>query len=326
MSKVRICFLGTPPFAVTCLKALVADEHYEIVGVVTQPDRPAGRKMIMTPSSIKSFCLQEGLRVISPESLKKETYIHDEIKKWNAELAVVVAFGQILSEEFLKLFPLGAVNVHGSLLPRWRGAAPIQRAIQAGDEVTGVSLQKVVKKLDAGDVLGERRIMIGPDTNSLELHDQLAVMGADLLHVELMDYIRGNLMPLPQDEALVTHAAKISNAESALSDQLTVHQAHNQVRAFVWGPGSTVLLQGKKVKLHQTQIPSQDVQRVIQEQQMTASSEDKSVFIYKERFYFNRSTEALYLRCSDGWLQLIQVQPESKNKMSAMDFARGHLV
>lgn len=313
MSKVRICFLGTPPFAVTCLKTLVADDHYEIVGVVTQPDRPAGRKMVMTPSAVKTYCLNQGLKVISAESLKKETYLLDEIRKWNAEVAVVVAFGQILTEEFLKIFPLGAVNVHASLLPRWRGAAPIQRSIQNGDPVTGVSLQKVVKKLDAGDVLGERRIDIDPDVNSLQLHDQLAEMGANLLHVELMDYIRGNLVPKPQDESLVTHAAKITNEEAAIKSSLTVQQTHNQVRAFIWGPGSYLMFQGKKLKVHQTQVPTEQVQKSLPK---SGASGD---------LHFERSLEKLFVRCSDGWLGINEVQPESKNKMSAVDFARGYL-
>lgn len=325
MSKVRICFLGTPSFAVTCLKALVDDEHYEIVGVITQPDRPAGRKMVLTPSAVKTYCLSQGLKVISPESLKQETLIHDEIRKWNAEVAVVVAFGQILTEQFLQLFPLGAVNVHASLLPRWRGAAPIQRSLQHGDPVTGVSLQKVVKKLDAGDVLGERKMDVNDEINALELHDHLAAMGADLLHVELMDYVRGNLVPTPQNESFVTHAAKISNAEALLQDQLTVRQAHNQVRAFVLGPGTYVMFQTKKLKIHQTLVPNEANQNRFNP---TAANDDdgKINIIYSEKFCFDHTSEKLYIRCSDGWLEVLVVQPESKNKMSAVDFARGYLL
>jgi methionyl-tRNA formyltransferase len=324
MSKVRICFLGTSSFSVTCLKALVSDEHYEIVGVITQPDRPAGRKMLLTPSAVKTYCLSEGLRVISPESLKKETYLLDEIRKWKAEVAVVVAFGQILTEEFLNIFPLGAVNVHASLLPRWRGAAPIQRSIQFGDEFTGVSLQKVVKKLDAGDVLGERRIHLDSNINSLELHDRLAILGTELLHVEFMDYVRGNLTGLPQNEQLVTHAAKISNAESELKPDLTVMKAHNQVRAFVWGPGSFFTFENKKLKIYQTQIPSGETQALLQSVSQKLNSAD-SHFIFSERLCFARDLGSLYLNCQDGWLELLVVQPESKTKMSALDFARGYL-
>ncbi|HWU43744.1 MAG TPA: methionyl-tRNA formyltransferase, partial [Bdellovibrio sp.] len=192
MSKVRVCFLGTPEFAVTSLKALLSDDHFEVVGVVTQPDRPAGRKLQLTPSPVKQLAIVNNLKVLAPEALKKNPLMLDEIRNWGAEVAVVVAFGQILTQEFLDSFRFGCVNIHGSILPRWRGAAPIQRAIEAGDLESGVTLQKMVKKLDAGDIIGLRRIKITPEMNAMELHDQLALLGADLLRVELMDYVRGN--------------------------------------------------------------------------------------------------------------------------------------
>ena len=215
MSKVRVCFLGTPDFAVVALKQLLADEHYQVVGVVTQPDRPAGRKMQLTPSPVKQFALSQGLQVITPESVNKD-FILQEIESWGAEIAVVVAFGQILSQKFMDLFPFGAVNIHGSILPRWRGAAPIQRAIEAGDVESGVTLQKIVKQLDAGDVIGLRKTVIEPDLTSSQLYERLADLGAELLHIELMDYIRGNLAPMPQDPAGVTIAKKIEKSEAVI--------------------------------------------------------------------------------------------------------------
>ncbi|MGE3759381.1 MAG: methionyl-tRNA formyltransferase, partial [Pseudobdellovibrionaceae bacterium] len=136
MSKIRVVFLGTPEFAVHSLEALLKDDHYEVVGVVTQPDRPSGRKLQLTPSPVKQKALEKNLKVISPEKITKE--IREEIVSWSAEVAVVVAFGQILSEKFLQSFQFGAVNLHASLLPRWRGAAPIQRGVEAGDKEGGV--------------------------------------------------------------------------------------------------------------------------------------------------------------------------------------------
>lgn len=200
MSRVRVGFLGTPEFAVTCLRSIIEDEHFEVVGVVTQPDRQAGRKMVLTASPVKSFASAQGLRVISPDSVNKD-YILAEVQKWGAEIAIVVAFGQIVSQKFLDSFKFGCVNVHASLLPQWRGAAPIQRAIEAGDKISGVSLQKMVKALDAGDVIGRRMTPITDQMNAKDLHDKLAFLGADLLRVELMDYIRGNLAPLPKTKA-----------------------------------------------------------------------------------------------------------------------------
>ena len=157
---IRICFLGTPAFAAAHLKTLLEDPRFLVVGVVTQPDRPAGRKMQMMPSAVKTLALENQLEVVTPENLKKDLDTFEKIKLWNADIAIVVAFGQILTEEFLNYFPLGSVNIHGSLLPLWRGAAPIQRSLEAGDTFTGVCLQKMVKKLDAGPLIGERLIKL----------------------------------------------------------------------------------------------------------------------------------------------------------------------
>ena len=199
MSRVRVLFLGTPEFAVTSLQRLIDDEHFEVVAVVSQPDRPAGRKMQLKPSPVKEVALAKGLPVFTPETVNTEEF-RAKILELKPESAAVVAFGQILGQKFLDLFPKGCVNVHGSLLPRWRGAAPIQRAVMAGDAETGVALQIVVRKLDAGPVLGIRRLPLSDSMNAFELHEALKGLGADLLHVEYIDYLRGNLFPIAQDE------------------------------------------------------------------------------------------------------------------------------
>lgn len=183
MSKVRILFLGTPEFAAASLRRLINDEHFEIVAVVSQPDRPAGRKMQLKPSPVKELALAHGLKVYSPETVNTQEF-RDEIASLGAESAAVVAFGQILGQKFLDLFPQACVNVHASVLPRWRGAAPIQRAVMAGDRESGVALQIVVRKLDAGPVLGIRRLAIPDEMDAQQLHDQLKELGADLLHIE----------------------------------------------------------------------------------------------------------------------------------------------
>ena len=234
MSRVRVVFLGTPDFAVNCLRGVLDDDHFEVVGVVTQPDRPSGRKMLLTPSPVKSFAQARELRVISPESVNKEVILQ-EVQKWSAEVAIVVAFGQIVSQKFLDSFQFGCVNVHASLLPRWRGAAPIQRAIEAGDELTGVALQKMVKELDAGDVLGLRQIPVTSNMNAQELHDQLAILGTDLLKIELMDYVRGNLAPSAQDKNHITYAKKIEKTEAEIKWTDSAKHLHNRIRAFVMG-------------------------------------------------------------------------------------------
>lgn len=307
MSRVRVCFLGTPEFAATSLRALLDDDHFEVVGVVTQPDRPAGRRLQLTPSPVKSLALAEGLRVLAPESLKENRLMFDEIRTWGAEVAVVVAFGQILTQEFLDSFGFGCVNVHASLLPRWRGAAPIQRAIEAGDLETGVCLQKMVKKLDAGDVIGSRRVQISEEMNSQELHDQLAFLGADLLRVELMDYVRGNLAPTPQDESLVTYAKKIEKKESELDWGANARDLHNRIRAFVWGPGTFTTLSGRRLKIHRARVVSED----------EVNTNPGSIQVVGD--------DEVHVACGRGTLCLLEVQPESRNRMAAAEFARAVL-
>ncbi len=306
MSKVRVCFLGTPEFAVTSLKTLLEDEHFEVVGVVTQPDRPAGRKMQLTPSPVKNLAVSAGLRVISPESLRKSPYLLEEIKKWGAEVAVVVAYGQILTQEFLDMFPFGAVNVHGSILPRWRGAAPIQRGIEAGDKESGVTLQRMVKKLDAGDILGVRRVILDDEINAMELHDKLAVLGADLLRVELMDYIRGNLAPIPQDEASVTYAHKIEKTESEIKWNLSAVTIHNKVRGLAMGPGTYTVVGGKKIKIHKTQV------------NVVTGNHSACGLISEVNEQF------ISVKCGEGVLNILELQPESRTRMSVRDFLKGH--
>lgn len=307
MSVVRVCFLGTPEFAAVSLRRMLEDDHYQVVGVVTQPDRPAGRKLQLTPSPVKKLALEQGLPVITPENLRKEPEAFATILSWKAEVAVVVAFGQILDQTFLDSFQFGCVNIHSSLLPRWRGAAPIQRAIEAGDKETGVCLQKVVFKLDAGDLLGSRSLDIDDEMNSRELHDKLAELGADLLHIELMDYVRGNLAGVPQDEAFVTYAKKIEKSESELDFKLPALNLHNKVRAFVWGPGTFTQFEGKRLKIHKTRVASSN------------RLGDPGLIVDVKK-------ESLFVQTGDGLLEILEVQPESKSKMKAADFISGFQV
>jgi methionyl-tRNA formyltransferase len=260
--------------------------------------------MQLTPSPVKSFALSQGLKVISPEKVSQDVILQ-EIEKWGAEVAVVVAFGQILSQKFLDLFRFGAVNVHGSILPKWRGAAPIQRAIEAGDRESGVTLQKMVKKLDAGDIIGLRKIIIGPEMTATELFGEMAQQGAHLLHVELMDYVRGNLAPVPQDESLVTYAKKIEKNEAQIDWSQSAQQIHDKVRAFNAGPGTFTTLDGKKIKIHRTRVSSLTAK--------TAAAEIVKV-----------SDQALAVATGAGVLDLLEVQPESRNRMLIKDFLKGH--
>jgi methionyl-tRNA formyltransferase len=303
MSVIRVCFLGTPDFAAKHLQHLLNDDHYEVVGVVTQPDRPAGRKMQLTPSPVKTLALAHKLSIITSENLRKDSESLATIKSWRAEVAVVVAYGQILSQEFLDSFDFGAVNVHGSLLPKWRGAAPIQRSIEAGDAVTGVALQKIVKKLDAGAVIGERRVNLNDEVTATELYEKLALLGCDLLHIELMDYLRGNLAALEQDETQVTIAKKIEKEESLIDWNSSAKNIHNKVRAFTMGPGTYILWQSKRLKIHSTQVLDPAVKGAVGVIQ-------------------NLTADSLVIQTGEGLLSILEVQPESKPRMPIVDFLK----
>ena len=305
MSTVRVVFLGTPKFACASLKLLIEDKHFDVVGVVTQPDRKAGRKMQLKPSPVKELAVSHKLPVISPESIN-EAEVLKQVEEWNAEAAVVVAFGQILSQKFLDLYPDKVVNVHGSLLPRWRGAAPIQRSIMAGDRETGVALQVMVKKLDAGAVLGVRKITLNDDKSALQLHDELAVLGADLLHVEFMDYLRGNLSPVPQDEELVTFAHKIDKAEGLIDFNEKAIDIHRKVLGLTMGPGTYTFLGGKKHKIHKTLFIDEEAQ----------ATPGQIVSI----------ADGIKVQCGQGQLEILELQPESRPKMAVSEYLKGYQI
>lgn len=298
-------FFGTPDIARFCLEAMIKDAHYEVVGVVTQPDRPAGRKMQLTPSPVKTLVLPLGIPVLSPENVNDEEVLQ-QLAAMKAEVAVVVAFGQIMKQPLLDLFPAKIVNVHASLLPRWRGAAPIQRAIMEGDTETGVCMQVMVRKLDAGPVLGQRKFAITPDMNALESYENCQRLGAELIEVDLMDYLRGNLSSIPQDPALVTFAPKIEKADAEVDWTKSSSQIHNLVRGLYLGPNAFTGRQGKMLKLWKTRVNS------------TGGAMAKPGQVLKV------TENSLIVQCGTGSLDLLEVQPESRSRMPIGEYLRGY--
>ena len=311
MSKIRILFLGTPEFAVSSLEKLIGDPHFEIVAVVTQPDRPAGRNLKLMKSPVKVLAERHGLLVYSPESVNTAEF-RAEILRLKAESAAVVAFGQILGQSFLDLFPLGAVNVHASILPRWRGAAPIQRALMQDDRESGVSLQLIVKKLDAGDVLGFRKLAITDEMNALDLHDQLKDLSASLLQVEYMDYLRGNILGQSQDENLVSLAPKIAKSEARIHWQQAAREIFCQIRGLAMGPAAYTQRAAKnlkihKVKMHSGIIPTQTAAKA-----------------YQPGEIIDVGQQSFVVACGSEAIEVLELQPESKAKMLVSDYLRGH--
>lgn len=304
---IRTVFLGTPQFARHHLMALLNSTDFEVVGVVSQPDRPAGRKMLLQPSPVKSLAIEKNIPTITPVSVNQSEVLN-QIQKWNAEVAVVVAFGQLMGDQFLSMFPNKVVNVHASLLPRWRGAAPIQRAIMEGDIESGVALQVMVKKLDAGDIIGVRRVAITEQMDAMVLHDQLMELGCQLIKDELVRYFRGEIFPVSQDEQFVTYAKKIDKSESAINWTMTATQIHQRMRGLVMGPGSFCGFRGKRLKLIQAEVVDRPTD-------VTQIGKVAELVPGEIRVY-----------CGEKQLRLIHVQPESKPKMSIDDFVRGYQI
>ncbi|MES2767922.1 MAG: methionyl-tRNA formyltransferase [Bdellovibrionota bacterium] len=302
MSKVRVVFLGTPDFAVTPLMSMAKDDHFQIVEVITQPDRPKGRNMQVQSTPVKEAALKLELPVRNTESVNTPEFIA-HLKSLKADVAVVIAFGQIVSEEFLKLFPFGAVNVHGSLLPKWRGAAPIQRSVEAGDKETGVALQIVVKALDAGAILGVRKIPLSPRDTSASVYEKLKNLSSELLEIELMDYIRGNLMGEKQDESKVTIAKKLKKEEGIINWQSKAEEIFNKIRAFDIWPGTWTYWNKKQLKILSAE-PAE-----------TKGAPGKVIRVEKDAFYVGTG---------DFSLKITEVQLEGKAKTSVDNFLRGY--
>jgi methionyl-tRNA formyltransferase len=242
----RIVFMGSPDFAIPTLRALAGS--YTITGVVTQPDRPAGRGRQLTPPPVKILAEELGLPVIQPRRLK-EPEAMERLRAWSPDLIVVAAFGQILRPEVLDLPQYGCLNVHASLLPRWRGAAPIPAAILHGDELSGVTIMRIDPGLDTGPVLSQRSTPIGPEETAGALSQRLAELGAGLLLETIPGYIQGDISPQPQNDAQSTYAPILKKEDGLLDFTQSAQYLARQVRAYSPWPGSFTFWQGQRLKV-----------------------------------------------------------------------------
>lgn len=247
----KIIFAGTPEFAVPSLQVLLDSEH-QVCAVYTQPDRPAGRGRKLQPGPVKALALSAGIPVLQPQTLKTEDDLQ-QLKAFNADLMVVVAYGMILPQAVLDIPRLGCINVHGSLLPRWRGAAPIQRALIEGDDKTGVTIMQIVRKLDAGDMLHKEECVIEPDDTASDLHDRLAKLGAIGLAKVLEQLAAGALHPEKQDEAQVTYAEKLEKIESDIDWTQSAQQLSRKVRGLNAWPVAQTYYHDQILRIWQAQ-------------------------------------------------------------------------
>ena len=307
----RVIFAGTPEFARKALAALHASGH-EIVGVFTQPDRPAGRGMKLQNSAVKQFALEKGLPVAQPHSLKLDGKYPEEaaaaqafIAQAQADVMVVAAYGLILPQWVLDAPRFGSLNIHASLLPRWRGAAPIHRAIEAGDSQTGVTIMQMDAGLDTGDMLHVEAFLIGEQETTASLHDKLADMGARML-VETLTQA-GHFKPVKQPTAGVTYAHKIEKTEAAIDWSLSAKTLSQRVRAFDPFPGVTAQMAGDVVKVWQAHVMSCAFV------QGAAPAAGTLLAI---------SESGLEVACGEGVLCLTQLQKPGGKRQSAAEFVR----
>lgn len=298
----KIIFAGTPEFALPSLQMLI-DSPHELCAVYTQPDRPAGRGRQLQPSPVKTLALQAGLPIFQPLNLKAPEDLQ-QLVDLQADLMVVVAYGLILSQAVLDIPRLGCINVHGSLLPRWRGAAPIQRAIMAGDEQTGVTIMQIVRQLDAGDMLHKEVYVPTDSDTSSTVHDKLAELGAIGLAKILIPLENGSLHAEPQDEALVTYAEKLSKTESVLDWTQSAVELARKVRGLNAWPVAQTLYRGDVLRIWQAQ----------------AIPEEHDVAPGEVRCHAKHWDVAT----GDGYLRLLEVQLPGGKRIAADAFLNAH--
>jgi methionyl-tRNA formyltransferase len=300
-SPLRVAFAGTPQFAVPALAALLASRH-TVVGVLTQPDRPKGRGRQLAPGPVKQVAEAHGLRVAQPATLRGEAG-HAAVATLSADVLVVVAYGQILPLEVLRLPRLGCVNIHASLLPRWRGAAPIQRAILAGDLATGVTLMQMDEGLDTGAILAVRSVLIGARDTSAVLHDTLAELGAPALLEVLEGLSAGSLRPQPQPALGITYAQKVAKTEAAISWSAPAATISRQVRAFNPWPVAETVFAGEQLRIHAAYV-----------------GEERGTQPAAPGFWLGLEGDALRVACGTGELRVTQVQRAGRKVVAAREF------
>lgn len=298
----RILFMGTPDFAVPCLEKLIKDGH-NIVGVLTQPDKPQGRKMKLTPPPVKELALQNNLEVYQPESLKNDA-IKQLLEDKQPELIVVVAYGKILPKYVLDFPKYGCINVHGSLLPRWRGAAPIQWSIIAGDKTAGVTTMKMAEGLDTGDMLLKYETEIAQTETAGELFDRLALNGAELLHdtIEQID----SIVPEVQDESKANYAHMLDKQMAQIDWSKSNKEIDCLIRGLNPWPIALTTLNGERLKVYSASLQN---------------ASGKAGEVLKAD-----SKNGLLVACGEGAMLLNEIQAVGGKRMNAKDYLRGHKI
>ncbi len=303
----RILYMGTPEISATALKGLIA-AGLDIVGVISQPDKPRGRKYVLTPPETKVVALEHGIPVFQPATLKDEAF-SSLLKELNPELIVVVAYGKILPKSVLEYPKHGCINAHVSLLPKYRGAAPMQRAIMAGESKTGVSVMYMEEGLDTGDVIEAEEFSIGASDNFESVHDKSAEISARLLVKVISDIESGCVKATPQNEALATYAAKIENEDCLIEFSRTSREIDAQIRGL------------SPIPLAFTHTPDGKLLKVIKAKITDGSGRAGEVIALSDK-----NDGEITVATGDGAIALIEIKPEGKGCMKAADFIRGRKI
>lgn len=306
MSALRIIFMGTPELAATSLTALLRESQFQIIAVVTQPDRPKGRDLKLHPSPVKELALQAKLSVLQPPKARDEQFIV-ELRALQPDLIAVAAFGQILPKALLDLPRLGCLNVHTSLLPKYRGASPIQSAILKGDTETGVTIMKMDVGLDTGDILTQRVTPIRAEDNAATLHDRLAQLGAKLLVETILGYAAGQIQPRPQQHELATHVAKIKKEDGRIDWSKPAREIWNRIRAFTPWPGAFTFLPGA----------TQPVLLKLWQAEVSPQTGAPGVILAADK-------AGILIGCGEGSLRLTSLQREGGRHLTAGEFLAGN--
>ena len=311
----RVAFAGTPEFALPALEALL--ERHRVIGVLTQPDRPSGRGRRVEPGPVKRAALAHGLPVVQPETLASEE-ARAPLEAWDPEALVVVAYGLILPREVLALPRLGCVNIHASILPRWRGAAPIERAILAGDTETGVSIMQMDAGLDTGPVLLQRRLSVSRSHTAGSLGAELSRLGAAALLEALEGLEAGTSRATPQPAEGVTHAAKVMKAEARVDWRRGAPDIERQIRAFNPWPVAETVLDGEPLRIldGRAEDPLEALRHSSNVQQLEAKRDEPGAIIAV-------LDDFVLVQCGEGRLRVLEVQRPGRRRVSARDYAHG---
>ncbi|HEU5258312.1 MAG TPA: methionyl-tRNA formyltransferase [Vicinamibacterales bacterium] len=297
-------FFGTPQFAVPTLRRLL-DSTHSVAGVITQPDRPRGRGQKITHAPVKALALERGIPVYQPDRLKPAE-VADTLRGWGADLGVVAAYGRIIPEHLLTIPRLGMINVHASLLPKYRGAAPVHRAVINGDSQTGVTIMRVVKELDAGGMFATVTRPIGPDETSDVVESALADMGAELLVTIVEQLGSGNAREEPQDDTQATYASRLTKEEGLIDWTRSASDLHNRVRGLYPWPHAYTFFKGTRLIV---------LRSVVADARASAT---------RPGTILRATSEAIHVATGDGELAILEVQPEGRRAMRAHDFLLGH--